>query len=708
MAANGNLIFQDTNKATFVGANSNVVIDTVNASFGVGVDVNGPTSNLHVVGNAYVTSNLEVGTGYSDQLIPRMSGRINNVNITALNERTRTSYSTANNAVSAWTIRSISTGSKWNSVTWSPELSLFVAVAQTSLLSTPNELVATSPDGVTWTNRTIDVGYWRYVIWSPELSLFVAVASSGTNRVATSPDGITWTGRSIDANNWYGVTWSPELSLLVAVAQTGTNRVATSPDGITWTSRSIEASGWRSVTWSPELSLFVAVASSDTNRVATSPDGITWTSRSIDANSWYGVTWSPELSLFVAVASSGTNRVATSPDGITWTGRSIEASGWHSVTWSPELSLFVAVAFSGTNRVATSPDGIMWTGRTIDATSWYSVTWSPELSLFVVVAVNGTNRAATSNIGIPAPLNTPMSHPGQLHVDTINSRVGVGTTNPQQNLHVHEAGSGQVVIAVTNDTTGSGVNDGIHFGVDSNEIGFVWHKPNTQLKFATHNTERMRVDSGVTSVVAGGTAGKGVSFAHAGIAIDRVWSNYPSITVMNQNSTGDTRQSQLRIHGCNVSYSSYPSTSGSDFGCSIYIDGTYQTNSDRRFKTNITTIDNALHKVMSLSGKRYQLLNADGSIRTNVSTNDYKYGFIAQDLEALGLNETFIHYTEEDDGTEGYNKAYSVDYDSFIPLLVNAIKEQNTIIDTTKNQLETERNRNDELEARILALENAS
>ena len=62
MAANGNLIFQDTNKATFVGANSNVVIDTVNASFGVGVDVNGPTSNLHVVGNCFVTSNLEVGT----------------------------------------------------------------------------------------------------------------------------------------------------------------------------------------------------------------------------------------------------------------------------------------------------------------------------------------------------------------------------------------------------------------------------------------------------------------------------------------------------------------------------------------------------------------------------------------------------------------------------------------------------------------------
>ena len=62
MSTTGILDFQGTNKATFVGENSNVVIDTVNASFGIGVDVNGPTSNLHVVGNAYVTSNLEVGT----------------------------------------------------------------------------------------------------------------------------------------------------------------------------------------------------------------------------------------------------------------------------------------------------------------------------------------------------------------------------------------------------------------------------------------------------------------------------------------------------------------------------------------------------------------------------------------------------------------------------------------------------------------------
>jgi hypothetical protein len=61
MATNGILKFQGTNKATFVGATSNVVIDTVKSSLGIGVDVNGPTSNLHVVGNAYVSTELTVG-----------------------------------------------------------------------------------------------------------------------------------------------------------------------------------------------------------------------------------------------------------------------------------------------------------------------------------------------------------------------------------------------------------------------------------------------------------------------------------------------------------------------------------------------------------------------------------------------------------------------------------------------------------------------
>jgi len=152
-------------------------------------------------------------------------------------------------------------------------------------VSTERMLFGITKGGITWTIRTSAAdNSWFSVCWSPELSLFCAVADSGIgNRVMTSPDGITWTIRTSAAdNNWLSVCWSPELSLFCAVAANGTgNRVMTSPDGITWTIRTSAAdNSWLSVCWSPELSLFCAVAYSGTdNRVMTSPDGITWTIR---------------------------------------------------------------------------------------------------------------------------------------------------------------------------------------------------------------------------------------------------------------------------------------------------------------------------------------------------------------------------------------------------------------------------------------------
>ena len=88
MAANGFLNFQGTKKATFVGTNSNVVINTLNSSLGIGVDENGPTSNLHVVGNAYVSTGLTVGgtttaTAFAGPLTGAVTG--DGSGLTALN-----------------------------------------------------------------------------------------------------------------------------------------------------------------------------------------------------------------------------------------------------------------------------------------------------------------------------------------------------------------------------------------------------------------------------------------------------------------------------------------------------------------------------------------------------------------------------------------------------------------------------------------------
>ena len=61
MSTNGQLLFTDVDKITFkgVGNTSNAVIDTLTGKIGVGVD--SPEANLHVQGNSYVSTNLELG-----------------------------------------------------------------------------------------------------------------------------------------------------------------------------------------------------------------------------------------------------------------------------------------------------------------------------------------------------------------------------------------------------------------------------------------------------------------------------------------------------------------------------------------------------------------------------------------------------------------------------------------------------------------------
>ena len=61
MSTNGQLVFTDVDKITFkgVGNTSNAVVDTVTGKIGVGID--NPDANLHVLGNSYVSTNLELG-----------------------------------------------------------------------------------------------------------------------------------------------------------------------------------------------------------------------------------------------------------------------------------------------------------------------------------------------------------------------------------------------------------------------------------------------------------------------------------------------------------------------------------------------------------------------------------------------------------------------------------------------------------------------
>jgi hypothetical protein len=292
-------------------------------------------------------------------------------------------------AATLWTSRTIADGPR--SVCWSSELGLFCAVCTTGTYP-----IYTSPDGITWTGRSVVPNQWTSVCWSPELGLFCAVAQTGGNRILISSDGVTWTAASNTppTKDWQDICWSPELGLFCAIAFS--YDCMTSPDGNTWTSRTHLIAG-RGVCWASELGLFVSVGY---NAVQTSSDGITWTTRTPQQGDWQSVCWSPELRLLVAVGATGlAQTIMTSPDGIIWTARTPPAgNSWLTVRWSPELGLFCAVAQTGTgDRVMTSPDGVTWTTRTSAGDcSWRGLCWSAERGIFVKTAYSGTPKCATS------------------------------------------------------------------------------------------------------------------------------------------------------------------------------------------------------------------------------------------------------------------------------------------------------------------------
>ncbi|HYG84453.1 MAG TPA: hypothetical protein VD907_06280 [Verrucomicrobiae bacterium] len=310
-----------------------------------------------------------------------------------------------------WTTHSTPVATNIRDVVWAASIGKFVAV-------TPTGLTFSSTDGATWVSEgaiPTPQQWWETITWSPELGMLVAIScgiggtgcnNNPANRVATSTDGgATWTTHpdAGDFQYWF-VDWSSELGLFVATAQNGgTQGVMTSPDGINWTPRTTPVGAWWGLTYSPDLNLYVVVGTD--GKIMTSPDAITWTQRTAPvANQWRSVAWSPELSLFVAVGNTGTNRIMTSPDGINWTARpAVNNNTWKDITWSPARHAFVAVGDTGgASQVMT---GAMVTATTTSATSITGSTATlrgdyldnyPGASVFFRYRVAGSGGAFTS------------------------------------------------------------------------------------------------------------------------------------------------------------------------------------------------------------------------------------------------------------------------------------------------------------------------
>jgi hypothetical protein len=201
-----------------------------------------------------------------------------------------------------------------------------------------------SVDGINWTAGTLPS-----VVTVPATvtsggacaygnSIFVALSAAGGTVAASSPDGITWTQRAINSGPiWNSVTFG--AGIFVACG-TGTALYSTSPNGITWTQRSLPSSrSWYSVTFVNNLFLVVA---NNTNIVATSPDGVNWTQRALPVTaSWRFIGFGAGKYIIVA---SNSGSAVTSLDGVTWVLGKLTGYGLYSFAYG--FNRFVAVSGS--------------------------------------------------------------------------------------------------------------------------------------------------------------------------------------------------------------------------------------------------------------------------------------------------------------------------------------------------------------------------
>lgn len=106
----------------------------------------------------------------------------------------------------------------------------------------------------------------------------------------------------------------------------------------------------------------------------------------------------------------------------------------------------------------------------------------------------------------------------------------------------------------------------------------------------------------------------------------------------------------------------------------LYLNGGTYRVSDRRAKENIRPIKSATEKLLKLQGVIYNLKDA---LNTNEKRDEL--GFIAQDV--IDIVPEVVEYSKADD-------KYSMVYEGIIPLLVEAFKEQNKIIEDQKVEME--------------------
>ena len=125
--------------------------------------------------------------------------------------------------------------------------------------------------------------------------------------------------------------------------------------------------------------------------------------------------------------------------------------------------------------------------------------------------------------------------------------------------------------------------------------------------------------------------------------------------------------------------------------------------SDRRLKTNIKPIENALDKVMAIRGVTYDWIDEVKELGFTPDRQHDCMGVIAQELEEAGVDQVIMpapfdrirtKETDWKDVSKSGEEYKTVDYDKLTALLIEAVKEQQTQIEALQAKIKELENGN--------------
>tara|TARA_R100000329_G_scaffold111616_1_gene91674 strand:- start:1254 stop:6314 length:5061 start_codon:yes stop_codon:yes gene_type:complete len=224
----------------------------------------------------------------------------------------------------------------------------------------------------------------------------------------------------------------------------------------------------------------------------------------------------------------------------------------------------------------------------------------------------------------------------------------------------------------------------------------IFHPAGNQLGFST-GAESFRIDDS-RRVLIGGTSASGHGFklevlnSHAYVKGPDGWNGNGDKAIVALGSAVSNESFGCGyVYGTGMVLSTYKASGGGSFGSGtqdslVIADTTGQASfindvvafasSDKRLKENIKPLDNALDKICKIKGVEFDWIDGKDEHGNSVHSNvGHDVGVIAQEIEEV-LPEVV---------TTRKNGYKAVKYEKIVPLLIQAIKEQQKQIEELKN-----------------------